>query len=144
MVAQSLRFFISGNDFLINNFVQNTDFDTDIVNKDKSNIIFDLINNILEIWHPQKEFTKYYDEDYELWYINFLHSYYNDLIKYGAIDFELYYNCFYESQCNIEIFSSNLLKDFSNYNISIPFTCVKYTKKDMKALCKSNGIIYED
>lgn len=143
MVAQSLRLYIIGDLFSLEDFVDNSKFTEEIIIKDKSNVSFDFERDILRIWHP-KIYTKYHDIEYEKWYLKFLELYHSKLVQYGADDFQLEYYCFYVKQCNIEIFSSELLKEFAKFNVSIPFTCVQYSQKRMKELAKEYNFVYEE
>ncbi len=87
--------------------------------------------------HPQKYSTSNNFDEYELWYINLIEKHYNDFINAGVDeeDINLYTYVYYDgSQLNFELFSTDILKRLSKFNINLPITVFTLTIEELDEL----------
>ena len=76
--------------------------------------------------------------EYENDFVKSLEDYYDLLISYGANDFSMYTEIYYEGwQCNFNIFDKENMEKLSKYNLSFPVSVYKMSQKEMKSLFKS-------
>ncbi|MCB0798819.1 MAG: hypothetical protein KDB85_14480, partial [Chitinophagales bacterium] len=62
---------------------------------------------------------KIYEQDF----VSFIESNYQMFIEYGANEFELFIEIYYNGeQCNFEVFNKSILKLFGSMEISIPIS----------------------
>ena len=73
-----------------------------------------LINN-------KKEFSVYYDKEYEKSFVEFFERNYKVLKEYGADDLRIFLEAYYSDQCNFSIFDE-FLPILAKYNISLPIS----------------------
>jgi hypothetical protein len=80
-------------------------------------------------WHQGEGIT------YEKIYIDFLVKNHEIFVKFGAEDFDFYFEVYYyDDQCNFEIFDKELLKKINGLNVSIPVSIYHLSQNEFEAL----------
>ena len=74
----------------------------------------------MTFWHCNKFSTEKEIKIYEQDFVSFIESNYQMFIEYGANEFELFIEIYYNGeQCNFEVFNKSILKLFGSMEISI-------------------------
>lgn len=91
------------------------------------------------IQHPTKLGFGYELELYYRWYVNFIENYYNFFKINGLEEINIFIDIYYSTKCNIEIFDSKLLKQLTEYDVSIPLSAYKVSPDKIKEILKNKG-----
>lgn len=95
----------------------------DQLNVNKKSIIYDKeFPTSLSIKHPREFSSEYYDEEYERFFLDFIKNNIDILVSYGANDFDLFIEAYYNDQCNFEILSPQFLYYLNKYQIRLPIS----------------------
>ncbi len=126
-----IQIVIEGNEFYPNNALSGIQTNYLIISSfnpgDKPRLDSDIILNYgyLILWHPFKFATAKYLEYYEKDMVEFIENYYSYFVEFKAQKIEFYLECYYEGQCNFEIFNPELLLRISKLGISLPISVYK-------------------
>ncbi len=93
----------------------------------------------MAIQHPNTLGIEYELDAYQTWYVEFLAKTYDLLKSSGADDINVAMDVFYSNQCNFEIFNRGLLKNMSNFDVSIPVSVYCLTNKKLREFLEVEG-----
>ncbi|HCA5285609.1 TPA: hypothetical protein MW252_001692 [Acinetobacter nosocomialis] len=100
------------------------------ISSDKIYFAFDEEHPNYIQFNSNKEFSnKYYDEEYESIFYEFISKNIENFIKNGADDFSLFIEVYIseDEQCNFEVLNAEFLSLIGKYKISIPLSVYKIT-----------------
>lgn len=97
----------------------------------------------IHILHPQKICLQYEDEEYQIWYVEFLEKYYQILKDNGANKIDISWSIYYSKQINIEIFNRGLLKRLLKFDVAINLNGFKRSSKAIRELLLEKDLTRE-
>ncbi len=92
------------------------------------------------ITNPKKFCNEDEVTNYEEWYLGFFEKYFEKMLKFGAEEFSLFIEVFYNGQCNFEIFDKEMLSRLAKYNVSLPISIYRLELSEINSMLNDAGL----